>query len=25
VEHDGAYYITEAQKGEVWKLTGLEP
>jgi len=22
-EHDGVYYITEAAKGEVWKLTGL--
>lgn len=22
-EHEGAYYLTEASKGEVWKLTGL--
>lgn len=24
VEHQGAYYVTEAEKGEIWKLTGLE-
>ena len=24
IEHQGAYYVTEAEKGEVWKLTGLE-